>query len=587
MDFLRERWQWFVISALACVALVLGYVGFLNHAETGQSATPLDLLYLTLQLFGLESGGVHQPVPWQLQVARFLAPVVALWTLLKGLAVLFREEFIKARLWFIHDHSVICGLGRKGVELVRECCAAGQSVVAIDVDPHNDNLRVCRQLGAVVLVGDAADDLLLKKARVYRARELVATTRSDGANILAVMYACQLTNTLRSDLMGPLNCYVHVVDLKLCNLFKSHRIFTDAADKVHAKVFNIYENTARQLFGEHPLDRAHDPAHTSVTIHLILVGFGQMGESLAVQAAKLGHFAHGDQLKVSVIDARAKDKEKSFESRYPYFREVCPIEFHQGYIDDLGVLAVVEDLVNMPDTLPRLAICLDNDLHNLSTAMALYERFIDADLPIYVRMADETGLTSLLDELARDLGEGPRVIPFGMLNHISRRSTLLAESQDQMARILHEEYVGAEMAKGQEASGDSMQPWEKLPPGYRDSNRQAADHISVKLHAIGCWTGPPGMDGDEYGGFAAKEIELMAQLEHRRWMAEKYLAGWSKGPRDNRRKKHNLLVPWSRLSKENKQKDRNSVAEIPHLLEVVGETIYRAKARRHSKKKKS
>lgn len=587
MDFLRERWQWFVISALACVTLVLGYIGFLNHVETGPSATPLDLVYLTLQLFGLESGGVPQPVPWQLQVARFLAPVVALWTLLKGLAVLFREEFNKARLWIIHDHSIICGLGRKGLELVRECRAAGQSVVAIDVDPHNDNLRVCRHLGAVVLVGDAADELLLKKARVSRARELVATTESDGINILAVMHACQLTKALRSDLMGPLSCYVHVVDLKLCNLFKSHRIFTDTADKAHVKVFNIYENTARQLFSEHPLDRVHDPAHTPATIHLILVGFGQMGESLAVQAAKLGHFAQGDQLKISVIDARAKDKEKSFESRYPYFREVCPIEFHQGYIDDLGVLAVVEGFVNMPGTLPRLAICLDNDLRNLSTAMALYERMLDVNLAIFVRMADETGITSLLDELARNMGEGPRVIPFGMLNHISRRRTLLAENQDRMARILHEEYVEAEIANGREVSGDAMQPWEKLPPGYRDSNRQAADYISVKLRAIGCWSGPPGMDGEAYNGFTPKEIELMAQLEHRRWMAEKYLAGWSKGPRDNRKKKHNLLVPWSKLSKENKQKDRNSVTEIPHLLEVVGETIYRTNAPRPSRKKKS
>ncbi len=89
----RRLWhqvEWFIVAALLVVAFVLGWVGFDRvFGSLGQSQSRWDLCYLTLQLLVLQSGTVPGPVPWQLEVARFLAPAVAAYTAVKALAVVF------------------------------------------------------------------------------------------------------------------------------------------------------------------------------------------------------------------------------------------------------------------------------------------------------------------------------------------------------------------------------------------------------------------------------------------------------------------------------------------------------------------
>ena len=167
----RKCWQWLVTLGLAGVALVLGSVGFWRHfALRGEPRSLLDIFYLTVQLFMLESGGVSGPLPWQLELARFLAPMVAAWTVVKGLAVIFREQLQMLRLARTSDHVVVCGLGRKGLQLVKDFRRRGDEVVVIELDEGNDRIRGCQDLGALVLLGNATDKSLLRKARVHCAR---------------------------------------------------------------------------------------------------------------------------------------------------------------------------------------------------------------------------------------------------------------------------------------------------------------------------------------------------------------------------------------------------------------------------------
>ena len=109
-----------VIGGLWLVVGSLGFWGFARHyAALDQSRSPGDLLYLTIQLFVLESGAVEGPVGWQLEVARFLAPAVAAYTAVLALALLFYERFQLFRLRYARGHVVICGLGQKGLLLAR------------------------------------------------------------------------------------------------------------------------------------------------------------------------------------------------------------------------------------------------------------------------------------------------------------------------------------------------------------------------------------------------------------------------------------------------------------------------------------
>jgi len=74
-----------------------------------------------------------------------------------------------------------------------------------------------------------------------------------------------------------------------------------------------------------------------------------------------------------------------------------------------------------------------------------------------------------------------------------------------------------------------------------------------------------------------ENLEMLAQLEHRRWMADKYLAGYSYGEqRDEERMLHPDLVPWENLVEADREKDRDSIRQIPRLLQLLGLKVCRA-----------
>ena len=92
-----RRWladyRWLLIGCMWIVAIALGYIGFSKYSlAIGEIRSPWDTLYRTLQLFVLESGAVSGPISWELQVARFLAPVMAVYTALQTLAIILHEQ---------------------------------------------------------------------------------------------------------------------------------------------------------------------------------------------------------------------------------------------------------------------------------------------------------------------------------------------------------------------------------------------------------------------------------------------------------------------------------------------------------------
>jgi hypothetical protein len=119
-----------------------------------------------------------------------------------------------------------------------------------------------------------------------------------------------------------------------------------------------------------------------------------------------------------------------------------------------------------------------------------------------------------------------------------------------------------------------MRPWEKLSEAYREANRHQADHIPVKLRAVGCATAAIS-DLRSPAEWTDGEVEILAAMEHARWNANRWLEGWRLGPRDDGRKTHPKLVPWADLDEPTRQYDRDAVRQIPELLKLVGQKVVR------------
>lgn len=159
------------------------------------------------------------------------------------------------------------------------------------------------------------------------------------------------------------------------------------------------------------------------------------------------------------------------------------------------------------------------------------------------------------------------------------RDVLLGSAREILAKTIHEKYLKDQ--KDRKPKDDpAMAPWKKLLEDLKESNRQQADHIPVKLKAIGCDFAPVAERRPVLIKFTAEEIEIMSEMEHDRFVAERFLQGWSLGPRNPEKKTSPYLVEWKEITEEIKEYDRHAVRGIPELLAKAGFEIYRLKRNR-------
>jgi hypothetical protein len=577
---LWQEYQWPLVAGLALLSLGLGYVGFEKYfIANGQPRPNLDILYLSLQLFVLESGSAPGPMPLELELARLLAPAAAMYTAIQGLSLIFRREIEMFRTRFIRGHVVICGLGRKGFLLTDRFLERGNKVVVIEEDEENSMIESCRELGAIVLIGNATDKEVLRRAGAHRAMHLISVCSNDGINAEVAALGYELAGKGKG---RTLSCIAHIFDPQLCSLLREREIATEKADFFRLEFFNIFESGAREMLRLHPAFSRARGAEGAEPSPLI-VGMGRFGESLIVLLARKWEDNFNDKgkrLRIAVIDRAAELKIRSLYLRYPGLERRCelaPIEMDINSPEfHLAEFLSIKEGRCKPTI---IYVCLDNDSFAISTALALYRRLRHTKIPIIARMAHDAGLSALLGR-DRKMGESFNGLhAFGLIDRTCSPELLLCGTHEVLGRAIHNEYVRMLEKKGETSlTNPAMVRWEELSEDFKEANRQQADHIGIKLKAVGCGIAPlTGWDAEPFE-FTREEIERLAEMEHQRWNEERRKAGWRLGTeRDVENKTTPYLVPWKGLADEIKEYDRNTVRGLPSFLARAGFQIYRVR----------
>lgn len=143
---------------------------------------------------------------------------------------------------------------------------------------------------------------------------------------------------------------------------------------------------------------------------------------------------------------------------------------------------------------------------------------------------------------------------------------------EELAQAAHEFYCAEALVRGETSEKNSaLCPWKNLPEYLREANRAQVADIPNKLHWLGYELAPGyGISPSEIT-ITATQIEQLAIREHERWMDERTREGWTyASKRDNARRHHPLLVAWDELSGPEKEKDRDTVRNLPRLIEKAG-----------------
>ncbi len=105
-----------------------------------------------------------------------------------------RKRRMQERIDKLERHFVVAGYGRVGREAAHELHQARVPVVVVDPGPAVG--RLAAEAGLLVLEGDAADDAVLERAGIKRARGLVVTTANDATNLYVILSARLLNPNL-------------------------------------------------------------------------------------------------------------------------------------------------------------------------------------------------------------------------------------------------------------------------------------------------------------------------------------------------------------------------------------------------------
>ncbi len=586
-----KHYQWFVIGGLGIVIFCIGYVGFWKCYSTeslliknGINRSWWDILYFALQLFILQSGTYpvlnwNIQTPIEIQVTRLLAPALLAYTTIQALLAVFGEQVRLLCLRNLKHHVVICGMGRKGFLLAKSFYGAGYRIVVIEQDQNNSYSGQCKGLGIIILTGNAADRELLKRARIDKAKYLFAVCGDDSTNVNVSFYARELVKNIRNK--GISTCFIHINATELASMIREKEIATRKADAFRLEVFNVFESGARILAYKY-INFSEMSGQKTACPHLLVIGLGRLGEHLIIHAAKLWQILRAtteQHLTITIIDKEAVAMKDLLCLRYPRMDSICNLIAHPMDVSSPEFYkAVFLYDAQGRCTITNAFICLNDDAQSLSTAFLLKQILEDHRIPIVVQMEHSDGLANILHGLQDDDSGLINIHPFPVLDRACKIDLLLGGINEILARAIHEEYTREQDKKGfTPQTNPSMVSWDELPENLKESNRYHADHISVKLKAIGCdITQMTDWDAELFV-FSNEEIEFMAKMEHDRWVAERTHEGWSYAPgtKDLNKKTSPYMVPWEKLSEDIREIDRNLIRGLPSFLAKAGFIIYR------------
>ncbi|WP_245713956.1 NAD-binding protein [Nocardia vaccinii] len=525
--------------------------------------TPSDVVFHSLELFFFTAPDEPR-LPITLEVARFLAPVVASFAALSALAALFRDRVLQMRIPLMRGHVVVCGVGYVGAEFLRHLQKDHVAAVVIESDRTNPHIELCRRLRIPVIVGDAQLARNLRAAGVRRADRLLAVSPNDAVNAETVVVARQVAAGRRG---GELRCLARIGDPQLCGILRVQE--ANLADgSASLDFFNLDEIGARLLLDDFPIDEA-GPQHPHVLISDLDTTGGWLlvhaARNWYVQCRKRDRNAAITPLSVTVLDTHAEQRLGSLVGQYPALTRVCRFVCAAPAVADVRDLTVRYAQAGMPP-LTRGYVTAYRDEDALETAFMLRQE-LDPTVPVVVALSRRQGVSRLINEV--NTGNAPtRLDVFPTLQRTCTTELLQSGSFHAIAVAIHSRYR-------QLAGGKPAPPWDELDESRKESNRAQARDIAVKLASIGCAIAPLRDWAAADFTFSDAEVERLAIAEHDRWMRERSAAGWRPGPRDPQQQTTPYLVPFADLPPDIAEYDRIFVRDIPVFLAAAGLQVIR------------
>lgn len=577
MMLLKKNWKSYLILIsifIAILGFILGYIGYYKKSlGVSEVPDPSNIIFQVIKLYIFQND-VLPPNPVELEIAKFLCPFSLIYSVLQVIIPLFQENLNLFRLEFFKNHTIVCGLNKWTIQLLTDLRREEKHIVVIEKNADNELNSKAQELGVILLNGNFADYYMLNRANVCKAKYLIVFTEDDTKNMEIAINTKKFIERRKKMGRRKIRCFIHIRDRFLCDSFCNHDIFEGTYKNIEMNLFNIYENDARVLFLSYPFDAKIDPNVEGERVHLLIIGFSHLGESVALQAAKMGHYANDKGIILTILDKNAQELEKNFLSRYPGLHEIkslgkdyFDITFKNSNLENFEELERNIKDINEYQRVTAIIVCLEDKTSGIKIGIHLKSSLSSIPIKLYFPIQvylDENEEIFNLPGLKQD---SQILTPFGLIRSTCSKEIVLNEKLDEVAMAINEIYNEIQEDKTKTSN------WAELPADFKDSSRYQADHLPIKLRALNVKVvKTKGKKRNDFRGLTEAEIDLLANMEHNRWCAERWLAGWTCGKRDNEKKENPLLKPFSKCNEAElkiKEIDREFIRKIDETLKIL------------------
>ena len=523
----------------------------------------LSLLFLS---FDEDAWFVGKNEGWLIIVGAMLARLVVLSAILLGVWTIFARQINSILLARRRGHVIVVGDTPPARALVAYLKSKGQGFThVVESEDQVSDPSLSTQI-ALPFTANALENF----ASLRRAKRVVLDTGDIAANMA-------LARAIRHGLgerAPPISCNIesaHLADefSELLGVQRDILIYDEARLAV------------RDTLARHPLYASAD-RQGAKRVHLLIVGFGHFGRVLldeAIQDSIAGTLEKPSVSRSSTGTRRRWRRLSSGKSRSMPWRPISLLSLSMWSMQNLNDLLDPAEGAERPPLLARdeanavtaVALCLPSDSANVMLALGLRDlrrRSGRLFAPVLMHVRELKAAASVFFHADRDRIVDPfdSIIPMRLSPEALAIEILAEGERDRLAKHLHSTFRAL---SGDEQSANAS--WMALAETYRRANRHAADHMAAKLWSLGLATERHStessltIDAAWERGLESRtsDLEHVAQLEHRRWIADRVMEGWTYAKtRDDDRRHHPDLAAFEDIALREQNKDRDQITQL-------------------------
>lgn len=540
---MKESKSNFLLIALFVFVTSLGLYGLSLTTEWSNSFA--NNLYAITGLFAF-SGEWTQTLyddgqmNGYIEFARFAAPTT---TVLIFLVVMLdgAKQSIQYMLRARKGHTIVWGLGEKGLSIILTAIEKGESVIAINNVVDNPLVSQVRGKGCVVVNAMPISDKLFERLHMHDAANIFICGENDSQNI---DYAETLVKFLNKDKGAKFESegriFVNLNETSTAlRLSELPRFVHDFATDI--SFWNEHTMLAEKIVHELP-PHYFSNLQQFTRPHVLILGESKQAIELGYTLIKNCVYQTLEPIKITYIP----QGESSFLRQQPSvikMQQVADVSVHDKNVDEF--LLASEQCKALIAKASQVYVMAENGLNPYALCLELRSIMLKSCLFMSPLIYLTEGRHS--DEQKHRVGSVDREIPdniyaFGEARFEVSFEAIVRRDDTFLAQRIHEQ-----------AYAQPGQPkWHELSFSMRESNRAFVKSWQQKLASIGYVFG-----GKQKVEIDSQQLQLMAAMEHTRWCIERQFDDWKHSDkRSNLAKQHPLIKSWQALSQS--QQDGNA-----------------------------